>query len=135
MNWKRIGIYTAILFCATALAAFPFGVVVGFVEVNSRPAPQWAYWGEMLAVPAAAVMVFMCLAKVQAVKTWEHAVMVGLLTWLASLPLNVGLLGVSFLAWAMGVVFLALTIGLGVPLGILWRNRDPGPAGDCGPPV
>jgi hypothetical protein len=60
MNWKRVAVFTVVLFLATAAAAFPFGFIQGY----SRGAPpDWLSFGNFTVSIIAAACVFAALAR------------------------------------------------------------------------
>lgn len=127
MNWKRVTLFVVALFGATAAASFPFGFVIGFLEVQGQPPPSWIIPGQAAANFTASCLVFGLLAKRQTYRCHAHAWAVLLGSWIASYPLNVLLLGAAPSVWAASVVFLAVALFVGVALGSRLRAPAPGP--------
>src|SRR5262245_20834223 len=126
MNWRRIGIFTAIMFAATAAASFPFGLIEGFAVSTGRTPAAWLPLARGLAAPLAAVAVFAAFASRESGETWSGASAIGILSWLVSFPLNVIMLGMPVVAWAGGLVLMGLCVVIGVPLGrLIARSRKP----------
>ncbi len=124
MNWKRIAIFTAILFLATAVAAFPFGFLSGFLKSLNKPEPTWVPTAQNIAVYVAAMIVFLILAKKQETNPWFHALAVTLLAWLISFPINVLGFGQSVLTWVFGILLLLIALVIGTPIGNYLRDRS-----------
>src|SRR5262245_6779918 len=110
MNWRRVGIYTAIMFGATVAVSFPFGFIEGFARSTGRTPAAWLPLAEGLAVPVAAIVVIAAFSRRESQKTWAGACLIGIFPWLASFPLNVILLGVPTVDWAVHVLVLALCV-------------------------
>ena len=117
MNWRRVGIYTAIMFGATAAASFPFGFIEGFARSTGRTPAAWPPLAEGLAVPVAAIVVIAAFSRRESQRTWAGACLIGIFSWLVSFPLNVILLGEPTVAWAGDLLVVALSVVVGVPLG------------------
>lgn len=122
MNLRRVLAFVAVLFIATAGAAFPFGFIRGFLAASGHAPPLWLVPAQGLAVVVAAMAVMTSLAKRQLQRTWEHALLVTVLAWLISFPMNVLLLGQPWPVWFRGIIVLAVVLGLSVPLGKYLRR-------------
>ena len=116
MNVRRILVFTLVLWLATALAAFPFGFIEGFLRATGHAKPWWIPFGQGIAVPVAAAAVIAALAKRQSERTWEHAWAVAAFTLLLTLPLNVVVMGQPVTQWVGGAVVLLVVV---VPIGVL----------------
>jgi len=125
MNWKRIIIYVGILFLATAVAAFPFGFIVGFLQAAGKVAPLWITLGQAVAISLTSILVFAHLAKRQREKTFLHAWCVGIGAWLISFPINVLFLRQPILVWIAGIILIAVTLLIGVLIGSKLRCATP----------
>jgi hypothetical protein len=117
MNWKRVINFTALLFVATGAAAFLFGAIRGFLQGIGRPPLSWLPLAQGVAVPLAAVCVFVALAKRQDEQVWKHGSAVVALAGFLSYPINVLLFGVTVPAWAVGIVIMFICLGVGIPIG------------------
>ena len=122
LNWRRIVVFSAALFAATAAAAFPFGFVSGFLSSRGEPVPSWVSIGPQLAVPAAAIAVFFVLGRRQDDRPWLHALAICVVAWLISFPLNVLLLGQPLLAWGLALPALSVAQAVGLGASALARR-------------
>ena len=124
MNWKRIAVFVLILFLATAAAGIPFDVIAEVLSARQahekgwlrEPLPLWVLLGKALAVFTAATVVFYQLANRQHDRPWRHALMVAVIAWLVSLPINVWGLGVPETVWSPGIIALLVALSVGVGL-------------------
>ncbi len=123
MNWKRIGLYVVFLFLATALATFPFGFLLAIFQRQGQTVPNWVIFGPAIAVPLAAIIVFIRLSVIQFTRTFSHIVAVTILTWLLSFPINVLALKQPPFQWASSGLFLVLPMLLGWLLGQYFQQR------------
>ena len=117
MNWKRIITFAAILFVATAAAAFPFGFLRGFLNAVGHSPSSWLPFAQGVAVWLAGICVFAAFAKRQTLQVWQHGFVLVAVTWLVSYPINVLLLGTTLIAWAESLVVLLIPLAIGIPIG------------------
>lgn len=120
------------MFAATAAAGFPFGLVAGFVTAQGGPVPAWVIPANALAVPVAACAVFVFLSRIQTVRAWRHAFAVAFLTWIVAFPINVGLMGMNVLHWAVSLVVIMIALAVGVPIGAFLRHGASNRSHDSG---
>ena len=116
MNWKRVMLFTLLLWAGTAVAAFPFGFIQGVLQANGREVPEWlplAHAGTAFFIN---VGVIAQLARRQSERTWEHAGALALLGWLTSLP-NVLFFGFPALVWLLQLPVLGMCVLIAVPIG------------------
>ena len=124
MNWKRIFIFVLVLWLATFGASFPFGFVIGYLTVRQTPVPVWLALGQMLAVLVAAAAVFYVLARRQGNRPWLHALIVAVISWLVSFPVNVLALGQPVVTWGYSPFFLLASLSAGVSLASSLRKGN-----------
>lgn len=117
MNWGIILKYCIILFIATAIVAFPFGFIHGILASRGYADHPWLTIVQGIAVLLVSIIVFARLAYIQRAKPLYHALLVGLLCWLISFPVNVGFLHLSIRNWALSVIGNLIIVGIGVPIG------------------
>ena len=126
MNWKRVLIFIAVIFAATAAVSFPFGFAMGILTSQGRAVPEWLPIAQGGASILAATSVFTALAMRQLDRTWEHAWAVWAGAQAASLPLNVGFLGMTPTDWAIGAAVFLIPLFFGVSLGQRLQQRRTG---------
>ena len=119
MNIRRICVFAVLEFLATALAAFPLGVIKGMCRASGEPVPTWVLPLQGLAVPFAAMMVFLFMGYVQRHQPFRHGLIVALLVWAVSMPINVLGFGQPLWQWAVGIVLMVPICLIGIGLGIV----------------
>lgn len=122
MNWKRIMIYIGILFLSTILASLPFGVANGFFQAQGKAIPIWVKIGPAISVPCATLIVFLFLSRSQEENPWGHAVIVAILSWLISFPINVIGLGQPITTWVGTLIVISIALVTGTFLGMYVRK-------------
>jgi hypothetical protein len=131
MNWKRVVSYAGLLILATAGAAFPFGVVEGYMAARGSSVPAgWFYLVQGLAVLAAAVAVFRALAIREPSRPYEHAISTLGASLLVTTPVDILLLGQPFVFWLVGLLGSMLATVIGVAIG----RRTSGPVHEATSP-
>ena len=73
MDWKRVAIFTGVMFAATAAAAFPFGFIQGYFAAQQAEPPAWVGIGLTVFGIAVAALVFRALARRTPTRVYEHA--------------------------------------------------------------
>jgi hypothetical protein len=121
MNWKRLILFTLLLWAATALAAFLFGFVRGVLQANGREVPQWLNLAHVAVGFLTNVAVIAELARRQSERTWEHAAALMLIGWLTSLP-SVLFFGFPVVAWLLQLPVFGICVGIAVPIGRRLRS-------------
>ena len=116
MNWKRLILFTLLLWAGTAAAAFPFGFVQGVLQANAREVPEWLPLAHAGTAFLTNIAVITELARRQRERTWEHAAALVLLGWLTSLP-NVLFLQFPAPVWLLQLPVLGACVLIGVPIG------------------
>lgn len=115
LNWKRIFIFVFVLIAVTFVVGFTFGVVAK----SGRIAPESLVLLQGLLAFIAITLVFVALGFVQRVQPILHALIVAVLAWLVSFPLNVLYGKQPVLQWALGVVALLIFALIGSSIGML----------------
>ncbi len=123
MNWKRILNYCIIYYFASAIAAAPFGIISGLLGYSVDTTPFWVFISITLAGSFASIAVIARLAYIQRDKPFYHALIVGLVNWSISLPINVGLMHGSVRNWALGLGLILVAVVVGVAIGIFLYRR------------
>jgi len=118
VNWKRVAIFTGVMFAATAVAAFPFGFAQGFISSSGGVPPAWLALGQPIAVPLAATVVFFSLARRESARAYEHAWAVWALSMLVSFPINVLGMDLPVGQWIGGSIPLVIALFVGVSVGL-----------------
>ncbi len=116
MNWKRLILFTLLLWAGTAVAAFPFGFVQGVLQANGRELPQWLPLAHAGVAFLTNIAVIAELARRQSERTWEHAAGLVLLGWLTSLP-NVLFFAFPVIVWLLQLPVLGICVLIAVPIG------------------
>lgn len=115
LNWKRILIFVFVLIVVTFAVGFTFGVVAK----SGRVAPESLLLLQGLLAFVAITLVFVALGFVQRVQPILHALIVAVLEWLVSFPLNVLYGKQPVLQWALGVIALLIFALIGSSIGML----------------
>lgn len=127
MDWKLISKYVLYLFVFTAAAAVPFGFIRGVMASSGGAAPTWTTIGQGLSVPLASLLVYMRLGYVKPVDSFKLAIIVGILCWIISFPINVLLMKQNIGHWTVGIIVILITATIGSLLGkalYSWKNKS-----------
>lgn len=126
MSWGRVVKYAAVVLVAMFMVGFFFGFAMGFIQnVPGLAAEQDIYL--LIALLNAAmtltswvvvVSVFGVMAYRMRERVIAHVLLVALLAWLVSFPLDVLLVGQPVEVWALSGVVMAVCALVGLGLGV-----------------
>jgi len=123
INGKIIAKYTVILFLATFVVGFAFGLLKGFLVSAGKAIPTWIIYWQAITGIIASVVVFARLTVVQKTDTVLTVFAVGLISWVVSFFPNVLLFGQNVFAWAFGLIILLVIMIIGIGVGILFKRK------------
>lgn len=122
MNWKRIAIFTGVMFPAIAAAAIPFGILKSFLVSQGVGSLFWLVFGQGIAVLTAAAIVFGALAVREPRHAYKHAWAVWAAFIIIMFLINVLWLGLPAVNWLGASAPLILALLIGVSLGRRWAR-------------
>ena len=122
MNWKRVVIYSVVLYVVTFVVAFPFGFIGGYLAAAGKAVPSWLGLAGTITNLFAAIVVYARLGMVQRERTYDHAWAVLIGTSFVSLPINMLLVGQTLFQWIIGIVISIPVLLVGVWIGVKIRR-------------
>lgn len=110
VNWKRIIIFSLVLFSAHVVSGIPFGYFIGTIEA----VPLWFGYAQLAVSFSISVIAFIALGRIQQTKRFTHAFVTGLIVTVISAlteALLIGLFTLDTLFIDSLVLLLAITLG------------------------
>ena len=120
--------YSLILFAITALVGFIFAFVGGIIFCGfgpcETPIPLWVNVAQGLSVLLSIIICFVVMSKNNKTIAWALGSQVVAITWLASYPINVILMGIPQQRWLASLIGLVVAMTLGVIIGQRFNNNE-----------
>lgn len=117
INWKRIALFAFLFIVASALGAFPFGFIAGYLLAQGQDPPFWIKPGMTVFSMLAAMIVIARLVKLQKENIDLHAWLVGGIACLIGFIVEVYLLKINLLEYSIAAIFTAIAIYFGLLIG------------------
>src|SRR4051794_14042162 len=128
ISWKRVFLYTLVLFLATFFAGCFGGIVGGAYEAAGETSSVLPMVLRATLVPLSVVAVFVWLGRTEGTQTAAHAAVVWVNGVLITFVLNVVLLRMSIFSFVVAVFVMSFCGVLGTGIGVLTRKNRAGPS-------
>ena len=123
--------YSLIIFAVTFLVAgfitFISGVIYCGFSPCETPIPLWVNVVKGFSVLFSTIICFVFLSKNNKAIAWALGSQVVAITWLASYPLNVMLMGIPQQRWLASIIGLVIAMTLGVVIGQRINKNEKSP--------
>jgi len=126
VNWKRISIFSLVLFVVLVVGGIPFGYFLGMNDEWKDGPPLWFAYSQLAVSFFIGLMVFIALGRIQQSQLYVHALIVGLIVTFISTLIEVFLIGLFMLNTLFIDSFvLLLAIILGSMIGKSFNKGKP----------
>src|SRR5690349_8926295 len=113
MNWRRLILFVPLLYGATAVISLPFGLLAVVWIHAGKAVPSGLVYAHTVVLVLTSSAVFYWLFRRQPARPLLHGVAVALITWVISLPIEVGIFKRTWGDWSRGAILLSLAVALG----------------------
>jgi len=127
MNWKRITIFTAILYVSGLLVAFLYGFSTSFLHRVGVLFPLWALKIIVIIIfSIISIVVYSAFAKIQKERGFLNVLTVAIILWVLVFPYSAIKQGFPLGRWITSIAYVGGNFIIGYLLGIFMKKRKYG---------